>query len=89
MAMPLPVKPPLVLVEVSALNEAEVREGRQTVDRAAPAFHTRGLTLMQVGGLALLAIGLYVRFHSSDHVHDISHICTSRLCTPSLQTGNV
>eukprot|EP00884_Botryococcus_braunii_P000692 jgi/Botrbrau1/10623/Bobra.154_1s0013.1 len=47
MGMPLPTRPPLMLVEVSALNEAEVREGRSAQDPTAPAFHTRGLTLMQ------------------------------------------
>jgi hypothetical protein len=46
MGMPLPERPPLMLVEGSALNEAENKEGRHTADnQKAPVFHTRGLTL--------------------------------------------
>lgn len=46
MGMPLPEKPPLLLVEGSALNEAEGRQGRHTHDgKQGPVFHTRGLCL--------------------------------------------
>ena len=44
--MALPEKPPLMLVETSALNEAEEQEGRSgTGHDHGPVFHTRGLTL--------------------------------------------
>ncbi len=42
---PLPVRPPLMLVESGALNEAEDREGGHRHD--GPVFHTRGLTLSE------------------------------------------
>ena len=46
MGLPLPEKPPLLLVEGSALNEAEGRQGRHTHDgKQGPVFHTRGLCL--------------------------------------------
>ena len=41
----LPVRPPLMLVESGALNEAEDREGGHKHD--GPVFHTRGLTLSE------------------------------------------
>ena len=44
--MALPEKPPLMLVETSALNAAEEKEGRTgTGHNHGPVFHTRGLTL--------------------------------------------
>ena len=44
--MSLPEKPPLMMVESSALNEAEEREGRAGGGHShGPIFHTRGLTL--------------------------------------------
>ena len=44
--MPLPEVPPLMLVETSALNAAEDKEGRAgTGHNHGPVFHTRGLTL--------------------------------------------
>lgn len=44
--MALPEKPPLMLVEAGALNEAEEREGRSGSGHShGPVFHTRGLTL--------------------------------------------
>lgn len=46
MGMALPEKPPLMMVESSALNEAEEREGRSGGGHQhGPVFHTRGLTL--------------------------------------------
>ena len=42
---PLPMRPPLMLVESGALNEAEDREGGHRHD--GPVFHTRGLTLSE------------------------------------------
>lgn len=46
MGMPLPEKPPLMLVETSALNAAEEKEGRTgSGHNHGPVFHTRGLTL--------------------------------------------
>ena len=53
LGMPLPERPPLMLVDGPALNEAESREGRAHTDKgggaaAQPVFHTRGLTLSQV-----------------------------------------
>ena len=59
LGMRLPARPPLMLVDGPALNEAEGAEGRCTGAKpgaaktgpdgggAAPAFHTRGLTLSQ------------------------------------------
>eukprot|EP00192_Tetraselmis_astigmatica_P003343 CAMPEP_0117666978 /NCGR_PEP_ID=MMETSP0804-20121206/10688_1 /TAXON_ID=1074897 /ORGANISM="Tetraselmis astigmatica, Strain CCMP880" /LENGTH=535 /DNA_ID=CAMNT_0005474607 /DNA_START=220 /DNA_END=1824 /DNA_ORIENTATION=- len=44
--MPLPVRPPFMLVEASALNDAEDRERRQR--RQGPVFHTRGLCLTEI-----------------------------------------
>uniref|UniRef100_A0A061QI22 Lim domain-containing protein isoform 2 n=1 Tax=Tetraselmis sp. GSL018 TaxID=582737 RepID=A0A061QI22_9CHLO len=44
--MPLPVKPPLMLVETSGLNEAEAGEGANRGQ--GPVFHTRGLCLSEV-----------------------------------------
>ncbi|KAL3138373.1 hypothetical protein ABBQ32_006175 [Trebouxia sp. C0010 RCD-2024] len=44
--MALPEEPPLMLVETSALNAAEEKEGRSgTGHDHGPVFHTRGLTL--------------------------------------------
>ena len=43
--MPLPEVPPLMLVETSALNAAEDKEGRSGGHNHGPVFHTRGLTL--------------------------------------------
>lgn len=56
MGMKLPVKPPLMLVDSTALNSAEEREAQPTVGAGGrggrcgggPVFHTRGLTLTQV-----------------------------------------
>ena len=48
MGMALPEKPPLMMVESSALNDAEEREGRSGGGHShshGPVFHTRGLTL--------------------------------------------
>lgn len=48
MGMALPEKPPLMMVESSALNDAEEREGRSSGGHShshGPVFHTRGLTL--------------------------------------------
>lgn len=46
MGMALPEKPPLMMVESSALNEAEEQEGRSGGGHShGPVFHTRGLTL--------------------------------------------
>ena len=46
MGMALPEKPPLMLVETSALNDAEEKEGRTGSGHShGPVFHTRGLTL--------------------------------------------
>lgn len=46
MGMALPEKPPLMLVETSALNAAEEKEGRTGSGHShGPVFHTRGLTL--------------------------------------------
>lgn len=46
MGMALPEKPPLMLVETSALNAAEEKEGRTGAGHNhGPVFHTRGLTL--------------------------------------------
>ena len=46
MGMALPEKPPLMLVETSALNAAEEKEGRAGSGHDhGPVFHTRGLTL--------------------------------------------
>ncbi|KAK9806813.1 hypothetical protein WJX72_003625 [[Myrmecia] bisecta] len=45
MGMRLPEKPPLMLVDGTALNEAENKEGREAGSGSAPVFHTRGLTL--------------------------------------------
>ena len=42
---PLPVRPPLMLVESGALNDAEGRERGHKHD--GPIFHTRGLTLSE------------------------------------------
>ena len=39
------MRPPLMLVESGALNEAEDREGGHRHD--GPVFHTRGLTLSE------------------------------------------
>ena len=56
MGMALPEKPPLMLVETSALNEAEEKEGRSGNGHDhGPVFHTRGLTLT-------------VEYHSIQHV---------------------
>jgi hypothetical protein len=46
LGMPLPQKPPLMLVESGALNAAEDREGMG--HRQGPIFHTRGLCLSEV-----------------------------------------
>lgn len=45
LGMPLPVRPPMMLVDLKALNSAESREthGQGRVD--GPVFHTRGLCL--------------------------------------------
>lgn len=50
MDMALPDKPPLMLVDNAALNEAETKEQRHNGPKGtlAPVFHTRGLTLSQV-----------------------------------------
>lgn len=56
MGMKLPVKPPLMLVDSTALNSAEEREAQPTGGAggrggrrgSGPVFHTRGLTLTQV-----------------------------------------
>lgn len=56
MGMKLPVKPPLMMVDSTALNSAEEREalptdgagGRGGRRGGGPVFHTRGLTLTQV-----------------------------------------
>ena len=46
LGMALPEKPPLMMVESAALNEAEEREGRSSGGHShGPVFHTRGLTL--------------------------------------------
>lgn len=45
LGMPLPEVPPLMLVETSALNAAEDKEGRSQGHSHGPVFHTRGLTL--------------------------------------------
>ena len=45
LGMPLPEAPPLMLVETSALNAAEDKEGRSGGHNHGPVFHTRGLTL--------------------------------------------
>ena len=46
MGMALPEKPPLMMVESAALNEAEEKEGRSGKGHShGPVFHTRGLTL--------------------------------------------
>ena len=46
LGMPLPEVPPLMLVETSALNAAESKEGRGSDHHNhGPVFHTRGLTL--------------------------------------------
>lgn len=42
--MPLPVRPPLILVDDSALNEASAYNGPR---RNGPVFHTRGLCLTE------------------------------------------
>ena len=56
MGMALPEKPPLMLVETSALNAAEEKEGRAgSGHEHGPVFHTRGLTLT-------------VEYHSIQHV---------------------
>ncbi|CAL8462861.1 g2395 [Coccomyxa elongata] len=55
MGMKLPVKPPLMLVDSTALNSAEEREAQPTGGAGGrggrrgggPVFHTRGLTLTQ------------------------------------------
>jgi len=46
LSMPLPVRPPLMLVESSALNDAEDKEG--IAHRQGPVFHTRGLCLSEI-----------------------------------------
>ncbi|EFN54802.1 hypothetical protein CHLNCDRAFT_35770 [Chlorella variabilis] len=47
MGMPLPVVPPMMLVDSGALNEAEGQETRGKGRGAGPVFHVRGLTLTE------------------------------------------
>lgn len=69
--MPLPARPPLLLVETGALNSAENREtaGRGRGD--GPVFHTRGLCLTEYSTIRKVVrrTGLFPFSVAEEEVH--------------------